>query len=192
MGASAGLATGAISGPPAKWKMPLSSIVTCISSALPSLSKPCEDAASPIWLADDLDRSDRLLTDSHVDVMHQEVSAGEHFVDVGADDGDRWFTDHMAGRNPPSRDGVESRVWRAVCVVAHVISVTSCSVPRRVVAEDRRGPSLNGGDRRSARRRLLGFHATTDLLALATATLGAVAARTRCSSSSTCLGAIER
>jgi hypothetical protein len=37
--ASVGRAAGAISGPPAKWKTPSSSIVTRISSALPSLSK---------------------------------------------------------------------------------------------------------------------------------------------------------
>ena len=81
---------------------------------------PCEDAASPIWLADDLDRSDRLLTDSHVDVMHQEVSAGEHFVDVGADDGDRWFTDHMAGRNPTVPR------WRGVACLAGGLRRRSC------------------------------------------------------------------
>jgi hypothetical protein len=83
---------------------------------------PCEKAAGSIRLADDLDRSNRLLAYGYVDVVHEEVSTGKYVVDVGADDGDPWFTDHVAGGTPPSGDVVESRVGRVVCVAAQVVS----------------------------------------------------------------------
>jgi hypothetical protein len=51
-----------------------------------------------------------LCADGYVDVMHDEVPTRQHFVDVGADDGEPWFADHMAGRLPSSGDGVESVV----------------------------------------------------------------------------------
>jgi hypothetical protein len=69
-------------------------------------------AAGGIRLTDDLDRSHRLLADGHVDVMHDEVPARQHFVRVGADDGDLWLADHVAGRLPSSGDSVESLVGR--------------------------------------------------------------------------------
>ena len=120
-GASADLAAGHLRAS-GKWKMPLSSIVTCISSALPSLSKlrarsrqphPARPGSRSLGPA--ARRQSRRWT-------YEEVTAGKHFVDVGADDGDRWFVDHLAGRVPPSGDGMESRIWRPVSVVAHVTS----------------------------------------------------------------------
>jgi hypothetical protein len=39
-----------------------------------------------VRFADDLDGSYLLRADGHVDVMHEEVPTGEHFVDIGADD----------------------------------------------------------------------------------------------------------
>ena len=44
-------------------------------------------SAGAVRLADDLDRVDRLVADGDIDTVDEEVTAGQHLVDIGADDG---------------------------------------------------------------------------------------------------------
>jgi hypothetical protein len=57
-----------------------------------------------VGLADDLDRAYRLTTYDDIDVVDEEVTAGEHLVDVGPKDRDPLFADHVARSAPRSDD----------------------------------------------------------------------------------------
>jgi hypothetical protein len=55
-----------------------------------------EVSAAAVGLTDDLDRSYRATPDGDIDVVDEEVTSGEHLVDVGPDDADLQFTDDVA------------------------------------------------------------------------------------------------
>jgi hypothetical protein len=117
VGASPGLAAGAPSPPPEKWNTPALSTVSRITSTLPSLSKLRARNASPVALTDDLNRSYRLLANHHINVVHEEMSAGQYLVCIYATDRDRRFaaTYHIEC----------DAMWRVKMTRARVIGVDS-------------------------------------------------------------------
>jgi hypothetical protein len=64
----------------------------------------------PVALTDDLDCSHWLVADHHVNVVHEEMSAGQHLVCIRATDRDRRFADHVASCAPSAGDGGEARI----------------------------------------------------------------------------------
>src|SRR6266498_2016623 len=79
----------------------------------------CEVSAAAVGLADDLDRSYRLTTYADIDVVDEKVTAGEHLVDVGPEDRNLRFADHVTRSAPPSGDGREPFARGAGIRVGH-------------------------------------------------------------------------
>lgn len=86
-----------------------------------------------VVLADDLNRLDRLLPDHHVDVVDEDVAAGEPLVQVGALDRDGSPTQDVTFGPPPAHQGAETLDLRApeCCSAGRSRSVRSSSPPCR-------------------------------------------------------------
>src|ERR671911_402256 len=77
------------------------------------------DRTRAVGVADDLDRAYRLTTYGDIDVVDEEMTAGEQLVDVGPEHRDLRFADHVTRSAPPSGDRREPFARGAGIGVGH-------------------------------------------------------------------------
>src|SRR5262245_564701 len=72
-----------------------------------------------VALTDDLNRLDPLVANHHVNVVHEEMSAGKYFVCIRATDRNRRVADHVASCAPSTRDDGEAWIRDTLISTGH-------------------------------------------------------------------------